>query len=240
MSSLPCLPGRRTDPEPLPTDLAAAHAMILAERAARREAEADAQRRLLGIERLKLLLAPRGSDDPRRFADGSAAADGPPRAVRPARRTRRQAGRAARARAGRPRGDRGRGRRRGRARGGGAGEGAQGTTRPQAGAPAVARAPAARADPLPGAVLLLEMRRPGAAAGGGHRRNPRVRAAAVEGGRARAREGQLPALRGGQPATGTLAPDRPWPGRPPPARPRAGRQVRRALAADPAEPDLRP
>jgi transposase len=52
------------DPKPLPADLAAAHAMILAERAARREAEAraseaeaEAQWRLLEIERLRLLLA---------------------------------------------------------------------------------------------------------------------------------------------------------------------------------------
>jgi transposase len=53
-----------TDPKPLPADLAAAHAMILAERAARceaeiraNEAEAEARLRLLEIERLKLLLA---------------------------------------------------------------------------------------------------------------------------------------------------------------------------------------
>jgi len=65
-------------PAPLPPDLAAAHAMILAERDARREAEERARNAeammsgaRLEIERLKLLLAPRGSLDPRRFADGS-------------------------------------------------------------------------------------------------------------------------------------------------------------------------
>jgi transposase len=55
----------------LPTDLAAAHAMILAERAACLEAEAQISGARLEIERLKLLLAPRGALDPRRFADGS-------------------------------------------------------------------------------------------------------------------------------------------------------------------------
>jgi hypothetical protein len=57
--------------DPLPDDLAAAHAMILAERAARLEAEAQMSGARLEIERLKLLLAPRGSSDPRRFAGGS-------------------------------------------------------------------------------------------------------------------------------------------------------------------------
>jgi transposase len=53
-----------TDREPLPSDLVTAHAMILAERAARLEAEArarDAEAEMSGarleIERLKLLLA---------------------------------------------------------------------------------------------------------------------------------------------------------------------------------------
>ena len=53
-----------TEPEPLPADLAAAHAMILAEREARREAESRARNAeamvsgaRLEIERLKLLLA---------------------------------------------------------------------------------------------------------------------------------------------------------------------------------------
>jgi transposase len=43
--------------DPLPDDLATAHAMILAERAARREAEAQISGARLEIERLKLLLA---------------------------------------------------------------------------------------------------------------------------------------------------------------------------------------
>jgi transposase len=43
--------------DPLPNDLAAAHAMILAERAARLEAEAQISGARLEIERLKLLLA---------------------------------------------------------------------------------------------------------------------------------------------------------------------------------------
>jgi transposase len=46
-----------TEPEPLPSDLAAAHAMILAERAARRHAEGLVSAAALEIERLKLLLA---------------------------------------------------------------------------------------------------------------------------------------------------------------------------------------
>jgi transposase len=46
-----------TEHNPLPTDLAAAHAMILAERAARLAAEAAVTGARLEIERLKLLLA---------------------------------------------------------------------------------------------------------------------------------------------------------------------------------------
>jgi transposase len=46
-----------TDREPLPSDLAAAHAMILAERDARQRAEALVSAAALEIERLKLLLA---------------------------------------------------------------------------------------------------------------------------------------------------------------------------------------
>ena len=56
--------GMLTGREPLPSDLAAAHAMILAERAARleaemraRDAEAEVSGVRLEIERLKLLLA---------------------------------------------------------------------------------------------------------------------------------------------------------------------------------------
>ena len=56
-----------TSADPLPTDLAAAHAMILAERTARRAAEAraeDAEAKISGarleIERLKLLSPRRG------------------------------------------------------------------------------------------------------------------------------------------------------------------------------------
>jgi len=63
--------------------------MILAERHGRLEAEGRARNAealmsgaRLEIERLRLLLAPRGSTDPRRFADGSAKADGTARAVR--------------------------------------------------------------------------------------------------------------------------------------------------------------
>src|SRR3954447_21196816 len=46
-----------TDREPLPSDLAAAHAMILAERGARLRAEALVSAAALEIERLRLLLA---------------------------------------------------------------------------------------------------------------------------------------------------------------------------------------
>ena len=46
-----------TDREPLPSDLATAHAMILAERDARQRAEALVSAAALEIERLKLLLA---------------------------------------------------------------------------------------------------------------------------------------------------------------------------------------
>jgi hypothetical protein len=60
-----------TEPEPLPADLATAHAMILALRDARQRAEGLVSAATLEIERLKLLLAPRGSSDPRRFAAGS-------------------------------------------------------------------------------------------------------------------------------------------------------------------------
>ena len=45
------------EPASLPADLAAAHAMILAERSARRQAEAMVSAATLEIERLKLLLA---------------------------------------------------------------------------------------------------------------------------------------------------------------------------------------
>ena len=85
---------------------------------------------------------------------------------------------------------------------------------PQAGPPAVAGEPAARAHRLPGALHLPQVRRPGPQAGRGRHRDARVRAAALEGGRARAREGLLPRVRGGQPAAGALAPDRPWASRP--------------------------
>jgi len=49
--------GVPTEPAPLPTDLAAAHAMILAERGARQRAEGLVSAATLEIERLKLLLA---------------------------------------------------------------------------------------------------------------------------------------------------------------------------------------
>lgn len=50
-------PAVMTGLEPLPADLAAAHAMILAERAARLAAEAEMFDARFEIERLKLLLA---------------------------------------------------------------------------------------------------------------------------------------------------------------------------------------
>ena len=47
----------RNAPASLPADLAAAHAMILAERSARQQAEALVSAATLEIERLRLLLA---------------------------------------------------------------------------------------------------------------------------------------------------------------------------------------
>ena len=74
-----------------------------------------------------------------------------------------------------------------------AGAGSTARARPaQAGPPAAARAPAARADRLPRTLHLPQVRRPGPQARRGRHRDPRVRAAALEGGRARAREGHLP------------------------------------------------
>ena len=59
----------------LPADLAAAHAMILAERGARRQAEAMVSAATLEIERLRLLLARARREQfghPRRSPDGYA------------------------------------------------------------------------------------------------------------------------------------------------------------------------
>ena len=113
-------------------------------------------------------------------------------------------------------------------------------TCPQAGPPPAAGEPAARAHRLSGPLRLPQVRRPGPQAGRGRHRDARVRAAALEGGRARAGEGLLPLVRGGQPAAGPLASDRPWASRAQPAGPGAGGEVRPAPAADPAECDLRP
>jgi transposase len=62
-----------------------------------------------------------------------------------------------------------------------------------------------------------------------------MRATALEGGRTCAREGQLPLLRGDQPAAGPLAPDRSWPRWSQSSGPCAGGEVRPAPAADPAD-----
>ena len=73
------------EPTSLPTDLAAAHAVILAERSARHQAEALVSAARLEIERLKLLLAPRRSLDRRPCGnriEGLLAFDGAARAVR--------------------------------------------------------------------------------------------------------------------------------------------------------------
>ena len=58
----------------------------------------------------------------------------------------------------------------------------------------------------PAPLRLPQVRRPGPQAGRGRHRDARVRAAALEGGRARAGEGQLPLLRGDQPAAGPSHP----------------------------------
>ena len=142
------------DAASLPDDLAAAHAMILAERAARLEAEAVVSSARLEIERLKLLLA-----KARREQYGQSSERGG------------QARRSARAAAGRARGDGGRGGGGGRARRTAGAARRRGTPRAQAGPPAAAGAPAARADRLPGALQLPQVRRPGAQARRGRHRD---------------------------------------------------------------------
>ena len=141
----------------------------------------------LEIERLKLLLA-----KARREQYGQSSERGA------------KTHRPARAAAGRARGDRSRSRDRGRDRRTGGRPAGTTEQRPQTGPPALAGAPAARADRLPRALHLPQVRRPGAQARRGRHRDPRVRAAALEGGRARAGEGLLPPLRGDQPAAGAL------------------------------------
>ena len=170
------------DCEPLPSDLVTAHAMILAERAARLEAEARARNAeaevsgvRLEIERLRLLLARmrrerfgQSSERGARLieqlelqlaeleegvAEEEAAAE---IAAPPPERTERSSH--ARKPARRP----------------------------------LPETPAARAHRLPGALHLPQVRRPGPQAGRGRDRDPGVRAAALEGGRARAGEGHLP------------------------------------------------
>ena len=185
-----CLNVAREQPEPLPDDLAAAHAMILAERAARhrgRGAARRAGRRIarqadevaalrLEIERLKLLLA-----KARREQFGQSV------------RARGQAHRAARAAAGRARGD-ARPKRRRRPRSPhptSAARGAGGSTRKPARRPLPEHLPRERIV-YPAPCSLPQVRRPGPQARRGRDRDARVRAAALEGGRARAREGQLP------------------------------------------------
>src|SRR3954453_18223170 len=149
-------------------------------------------------------------------APQAAARQGAPRAVRPLVRARRRARRAARAAARRAGGECGRRRGDGRARGIQEDAAAARRQPPQAGPPSATGEPAPRADRLSRALRLPEGRRPGQETGRGRDRDPRVRAALVEGGRARAGEGQLPGLRGGQPPAGP----------PPPARPRAVRAAK--------------
>ena len=155
--------------------------MILAERAARLEAEAGpgtprSSGARLEIERLRLLLARDAAravrPDPPSAAPGSSSSSSCslPSSRRAWRKRRRQ-----------PRSPPRR-----------LSEPAAIRRHPQAGPPAAAGAPAARAHRLSGALRLPQVRRPGPQAGRGRDRDPGVRAAALEGGRACAGEGQLP------------------------------------------------
>ena len=188
-----CIEPVRNAPASLPADLAAAHAMILAERSARQQAEALVSAATLEIERLKLLLAPRGSVDPRRFADGSAKADGAARAVRADQRARQAAHRPTRAPAGRDRGSRRRGR-------GGRGScyrhGRCSPSPAEAGTPAAACASAARAVGRAGADDVPMLRGPPARQDRrGDYRDPRRRPTPLVCAADRAREVHLPGLR---------------------------------------------
>src|SRR3982751_2909867 len=131
----------------LPGDLAAAHAMILLERAARLEAEAAVSSARLEIERLRLLLA-----KARRERFGQSAERGAKLVEQLELQLAELEETVAEEDA--------------------AAELAAPPAPPEAGPPSPARAPAARADRLPGALQLPEVRRPGAQAGRGRDREP--------------------------------------------------------------------
>ena len=131
-------------------------------------------------------------------APEAAARQGETRAVRPVVRARGEDHRPARAAARRARGEHGPGGDGGRDRG--TGQRPSPEIRAQAGPPASARPSAARAHRPSGALRLPPVRWGAQEARRGRHRDARMRAAAVEGGRARAREVHLQKLRGRSPS----------------------------------------
>ena len=219
-----------TTPEPLPSDLAAAHAMILAERAARFAAEAEAAtaketKRVLDleIERLKLEIARLRRHRFGTSSERSARLEQLELALAELQETVAEADTAGELRAAErsPTG------------------GPQHDTA-QAGPPAAAGTPAAHAHRLPGAGRLPLLRRGGAQAGRGGYRDTGAAAGALVRRPARAREGLLPLLRDDQRGAGAVPSDRPRPCRPQPVGRGGLRQVRSALAAEPAEQPASP
>ena len=184
----------------LPTDLASAHALIIAQRAAlsaaeqrAAAAESEAQYRALLIEKLKFTIRKLRHDRFGQSSERGALLDQLELQLADLEADAAQAEAAAQmAAAAASRDD----------------DGAVVRTA-QAGAPSAARASAARADRLSGAVGLPVLRRHDIAQDRrGRDRDAGARSAPVEGDPARAREVLLPGLRSDQPAAGPIAPDR--------------------------------
>ena len=211
----------------LPTDLASAHALIIAQRQALSAAETA---RHGGGERGAI---PRAVDREAQVHDQEAAARsvrpilGAWRAARSARAsTRRFGGGCGASGYGGPNSSRG---------GEREDDGAVVRTAP-AGSPSAARASAARTDRLSGALSLPVLRRYDIAQDRrGRDRDAGAHSAPVEGDPACAREVLLPSLRSDQPAAGAVAPDRPWARRAEATRPYPVLQVRPASAAQPSK-----
>lgn len=215
--------------DPLPADLAEAHAMILAERAARLAAEAEAAiakqtKRLLDleIERLKLEIARLKRQRFGTSAERSARLEQLELALFELQESVAEVEATAELQ----------------------------ISEPSPRSTATSRKPARRPLPehLPWTRILSTrpppplslLRRCGPPAGRGDHREPGAAAGALVRHPARPREGYLPVMREHQRGARAVSPDRPWPRRSQPLGRGGVRQVRHASAAEPAERRLRP